>query len=256
MRKFITDNFYRYRQTILLMIVLIVAWQLFVNFFHISSWILPSPIQILLELGPEWHVLKTHLLSSLYLIIFGFVMGTLCGIGLALFMHLMPSVRKAIYPLLLISQNIPIIALAPLLVIWFGFGLLPKLIVIVLICFFPVSMNTLDGLNHTDRTSYLYMQIIGASNTQIFFKLEFPYALPYLFSGLKISATYSVLGAVIAEWLGASKGIGVYMLLSKNSFQTSHVFLAIGFIIFIALTLNALISFLENQIIRWNHKTI
>jgi ABC-type nitrate/sulfonate/bicarbonate transport system permease component len=170
-------------------------------------------------------------------------------------LHVIPRFKAGFYPLLILSQNIPTIALAPLLMIWFGFGLLPKVIVITLVCFFPVAIATLDGFVQTDRTMLGYMRMIGAGRRQIFFKLELPNALPYLFSGLKISATYSVMGAVIAEWLGSDKGIGVYMLLSKNSFRTDRVFAAIAIIVGLSLLLFGFIAFLEKLVIRWNVKS-
>jgi ABC-type nitrate/sulfonate/bicarbonate transport system permease component len=241
---------------IVLLSALVIVWQLVVELAHVPEWILPSPIHIVTEIPAEWQVLNEHMTSTIFLVTMGFLLGSLIGIVVAVGMHAVPFMKKATFPLLVISQNIPIIALAPLLMIWFGFGILPKLMVIMLICFFPVTINVLDGLQQTDRTSYLYMQMIGASKTQTFYKLEFPYALPFLFSGLKISATYSVLGAVIAEWLGASKGIGVYMLLAKNSFQTDHVFLAIFLIVAIALFITGCISFVEKYLVRWNQKSV
>ncbi len=233
---------------------LLLGWQVGVTLANTPQWLLPSPLHILQEVTVEWPKLQVHLISTIQLISLGYVVGCVFGVLIGFFLHHLPWARSGLYPLLVVSQNIPIIALAPLLMIWFGFGVVPKLLVILLICFFPVSVNLLDGLRQTDRSSYHYLQMIGASKKQIFFKLEFPYALPYLFSGLKISATYSVMGAVIAEWLGSFQGIGVYMLLSKNSFQTDHVFLAIGLIVILALGLNGLISLIEHAVIRWNKK--
>ncbi len=148
--------------------------------------------------------------------------------------------KGVFYPLLILSQNIPTITLAPLLMIWFGFGLLPKLIVITLVCFFPCCGRGL-GRAHADRFGHdeLYENDWGHEKSRFFFKLELPGALPSVFSGLKIAAAYSVMGAVIAEWLGSDKGIGVYMLLQKASFRTDRMFVAIFIIVLLSLAYSA-----------------
>lgn len=145
----------------------------------------------------------------------------------------------------------PSIALGPLLIIWFGFGLLPKIVLITLVCFFPVAVAAMGGLAQSDRVMLNYMKMAGASNWQIFTKLELPGSLPSLFSGLKISATYAVMGAVVAEWIGADKGIGYYMLLQKASYRTDRMFVAIVIIVLLSLVLFALIALLERWLVRW-----
>ena len=173
------------------------------------------------------------------------------GLITAILLHLLPYLKDALYPLLILSQNIPTIVLAPLLVIWFGFGMLPKIIVITLVCFFPVTVAALDGFKQTPSELRHYLAMAGANKWQLFSKLEFPYALPSIFSGIKISATYSVLGAVISEWLGAKEGVGVYMTLASSSFRTDRVFVAIFIIMILSLLLFALIQGLEKTLVRW-----
>jgi ABC-type nitrate/sulfonate/bicarbonate transport system permease component len=236
-------------------ILLLLIWQLAVTLANTPGWMLPSPWQIFTEGLRELSRLQLHTQSTIRITLLGFIVGSSIGLIVAFLLHAVPGFKAGFYPLLILSQNIPTIALAPLLMIWFGFGLLPKVIVITLVCFFPVAIATLDGFVQTDRTMLGYMRMIGAGRRQIFFKLELPNALPYLFSGLKISATYSVMGAVIAEWLGSDKGIGVYMLLSKNSFRTDRVFAAIAIIVGLSLLLFGFIAFLEKIVIRWNVKS-
>ncbi|GLI83346.1 hypothetical protein ANABIO32_10380 [Rossellomorea marisflavi] len=166
---------------------------------------------------------------------------------MAVTLHLLPGVREAVYPLMILSQNVPIIVLAPLLVIWFGFGLLPKFLVITLVCFFPIAVSTMDGFRQTRRQYIHYMKMAGATKGQIFRKVEWPHALPSIFSGLKIAATYSVMGAVISEWLGSQKGIGVYMTLASSAFRTDRVFVAIFAIMILSLLFFSIIVLLE----RW-----
>lgn len=236
---------------ILVLILLIIAWEISCRLCNIPGWLLPAPTEIVQEMVSGWSNYNGHLLATIKLIIIGFLIGSSVGIFIAVCLHLVPFLRQAFYPILIISQNIPIIVLAPLLVIWFGFGMLPKIIVITLVCFFPITVSLLDGFRQTDRDLLHYMQMAGATKRQIFWILEWPYALPSLFSGLKISATYSVMGAVISEWLGASKGIGVYMTLASSSFRTDRVFVAIMVIIILSLLFFLFILFLEKRIIRW-----
>ncbi|MMZ61014.1 putative aliphatic sulfonates transport permease protein SsuC [compost metagenome] len=219
--------------------------------FGIDKWVLPSPVDITREAAANKAGLWDHTLATLRLMFLGFVIGTLVGLIVAFVLHNIPILKSSLYPLVILSQNIPTIALAPLLMVWFGFGILPKIIVITLVCFFPVAVAAMDGLRGTDRTMMNYMQMIGASKIDIFRKLELPSALPSILSGVKIAATYSVMGAIIAEWIGADKGIGYYMMLQKSSFRTDRIFVAIAIIVILSLGMFLCISLLEKWIVRY-----
>lgn len=232
-------------------ILFLAVWQIAVPLFHIEKWILPSPADITKEAIAEAASLSQHTWATVQLTLLGFLIGTAVGLLTAMLLHLVPFLKSALYPLLILSQNIPTIALAPLLMIWFGFGLLPKIIVITLVCFFPVAVSTMDGLTQTDRGMMNYMRMAGASKAQIFRKLEVPHALPSVFSGVKIAATYSVMGAVIAEWIGTDRGIGYYMMLQKSAYRTDRVFVAMAIIVLLSLLLFALIALLEKILVRW-----
>lgn len=232
-------------------ILFLAVWQIAVPLFHIEKWILPSPADITKEAVAQAASLTEHTWATVKLTLLGFMIGTIVGLLTAMLLHLVPFLKAALYPLLILSQNIPTIALAPLLMIWFGFGLLPKIIVITLVCFFPVAVSTMDGLTQTDRTMMNYMRMAGAGKIQIFRKLEIPHALPSVFSGVKIAATYSVMGAVIAEWIGTDRGIGYYMMLQKSAYRTDRVFVAMAIIVILSLILFAIIALLEKLIIRW-----
>ncbi|MGE8203823.1 ABC transporter permease [Heyndrickxia sp. NPDC080065] len=238
----------------LVIILLFIIWESVTKIMEVPAWLLPAPSQILQEAITGWPNYSHHLLSTIQLALIGCLIGSSVGILVAICLHRVPFIRESFYPLLIVSQNIPVIVLAPLLVIWFGFGILPKIIVITLVCFFPITVAALDGFRQTSHELKHYMQMAGATKGQIFWKLEWPYALPSVFSGLKISATYSVMGAVISEWLGAKKGIGVYMTLASSSFRTDRVFVAIFLIIFLALLFFALIVRIENRVIKWRPK--
>ncbi len=230
-------------------------WQLCTFIFEIEKWILPSPLDITREAITGSAGLWEHTLATVKLTGLGFTIGTSVGLLIAIVLHLIPFLKSALYPLLILSQNVPTIALAPLLMIWFGFGLLPKVIVITLVCFFPVAIAMMGGLRQTDPVMLSYMRMIGANKRQIFIKLELPHALPSLFSGIKIAATYSVMGAVIAEWIGSTnKGIGHYMMLQKSSFRTDRMFIAIAIIVVLSLTMFAIIALLEKWFARWNRR--
>ena len=235
-------------------LLFLAGWQLAVSWFHVEEWILPPPSNIAQEAAAGAEGLLGHTLATLELTLLGFAIGTAVGLIISLLLHLVPWLKTALYPLLVVSQNVPTIALAPLLMIWFGFGILPKVIVITLVCFFPVAVAAMDGLARTDRTMMNYMEMAGATKWQTFRKLELPHALPSIFSGVRIAATYSVMGAVIGEWIGSDKGIGYFMLLQKSAYRTDRVFVAIFIIVLLSLLMVALITLLERRLIRWNPK--
>ena len=238
----------------MVLLLLFISWEIIVKFWRIPSWLLPAPSQIFNEAITNWPKFYVHLFSTVQLSLSGFVIGTFIGLVTAILLYLIPLLKDSLYPLLILSQNIPTIVLAPLLVIWFGFGILPKMIVITLVCFFPVTVAALDGFKQTPPELRHYLIMAGANKQQLFWKLEFPYSLPAIFSGVKISATYSVMGAVISEWLGAKNGIGVYMTLASSSFRTDRVFVAIFAIMILSLLFFAVILILEKITIRWHQK--
>ena len=238
---------------ILAVLALLLVWEVYVKVYQVEAWLLPAPTAIMREALNSSPRLWMHTVATLEIAIIGFILGTVVGLVLSVVLHtVFPPLRQAFYPLIILSQNIPIIALAPLLVVWFGFGILPKVLIIALMCFFPILIAALQGLDYPEPAMLDYLRMIGAKRSQIFYMLELPNSLPHLFSGLKVSATYSMMGAVISEWLGAQKGLGVYMRLSAASFRTDRVFVSIVIIVALSLLFFAFISFLEKRLIRWN----
>ncbi|GIN99763.1 nitrate ABC transporter permease [Brevibacillus halotolerans] len=236
---------------VLAVFLFLFIWQLATFIWKPEAWFLPSPLVIFQEGWNQAPQLTQHLWATLQITLLGFAIGSTTGLILAFLLHVTPPMKAALYPLLILSQNIPTIILAPLLMIWFGFGLLPKMILITLVCFFPVTLSTMTGLAQTDSQIKRYMLMIGATRQQIFWKLELPHSLASMFSGLKISATYSVMGAVISEWLGSQKGIGVYMLMAKASFRADRVFVTMFLIVIVSCLLFGLIRLLERWALRW-----
>lgn len=219
--------------------------------WDIDHWMLPSPVSIVQEAIKVWPRLMEHTGATVQLTLYGFVGGSAVGFVLAALLHLIPGVRTAVYPLLILSQNVPIIAIAPILMMMFGFGLLPKVLLVMMVCFFPITIAMLGGLTNTDVQLRNYLQMIGIRKWQLFWRLELPHAIVHLFSGLKIAASYSVLSAVVAEWLGTKKGLGAFMLLSSKGFMPGRVFAAVIIIIIFSLTLFGLVSLAERLVIRW-----
>lgn len=235
----------------LVVLLLFLFWEVITLVKEIPAWLLPAPSVIFMEAAVSYPLFLPDIGATLTLAITGLLLGSSLGFLIAMVLHLIPSLKNAIYPLLILSQNVPIIVLAPLLVIWFGFGFLPKLLIIILVCFFPVTIASLGGFSHVPGELLNYMKMSGATGFQVFTKLELPNALSPMFSGLKIAATYSVMGAVISEWLGAEKGIGVFMTLSSSAFRTDRVFIAIFIIVFFSMLLYSIIVIIERNVVKW-----
>lgn len=200
-------------------------------------------------------MLGTHMLATFYLALFGLALGLIIGIIVAILIHVVPYLREAFAPLLVLSQNVPLIALGPLLMIWFGFGWTPKLILLVLVCFFPIALSILMGLGQAEPQLREYLGMIGASRWERLKRLEFPASLTYLFSGLRIAATYVVSSAIVAEWLGANKGIGFYLKLKFNGFDQPGVFGSIVCVVTLSFLFYYAVVIAERLIIRWRPRS-
>lgn len=236
--------------TMMILLILIV-WELIVRFELVYSWLIPSPIGVASEIISIWPRLMEHLLATLKLTTLGFLGGTAAGFVLAAILHFLPWVRKAIYPVLILSQNVPVIVTAPIITMLLGYDLFPKVLLIVLVCFFPICIAMLSGLAQSDYALQNYMRMIGSTRWQLFVHLQLPSSLTNLFAGLKIAASYSVLSAVVAEWLSPKIGLGGFMILSSRGYMPERVFAAVFFIVLTSLVLFWIVSFIERCCIRW-----
>ena len=188
--------------------------------------------------------------GTLRITLLGFGAGALLGFLIAALLHVIPWAKSGFYPLLVLSQNVPIMAIGPLLVLWFGFGMLPRVILIALVTFFPVAVAMMTGLSKSDGRLFEYMRMIGASPNQLFWRLELPGAMPHLFSGLKIAASYSVISAIYAEAIGSDSGLGYFILIAQHGFETVKVFAAIAVIVLLSLALFGVIALAERLFVR------
>lgn len=227
------------------------VWQGAVTLGWVASWLIPAPAAVVAEAIDVWPRLMMHTGATLRLALAGFGAGTAAGFGLAALLHLLPGVRRGIYPLLILSQSVPIIVLAPIMTMLFGYGLLPKLLLVILVCFFPVAVAMMGGLANTDPALAHYMRMIGAGRWTLFWRLELPNAIVHLFSGLKIAASYSVVSAVFAEQLSPKTGLGGFMVLSARGYMPERSFAAALLIIAVSLALFGLIVWAERLVIRW-----
>lgn len=236
--------------TVFFMIILM-SWQYIVDRGIVARYILPSPLDIIITIFRILPELKPHIITTLEEAFTGFFIAILLAIILAVLMDSFSLVKRAFYPLFIVSQTIPIIVLLPLLIMWFGFDKLPKIIVVILVCFFPIVVNLLEGLESIDRDMLNLFKSMKANYFQIFKFAKFPAALISFFSGLKIAATYSVMGAVIGEWMGGKDGLGVYMTRVRQSFALDKVFSAIVIIILLSLILFKTIELIQYLTMPW-----
>ena len=212
---------------------------------------LPAPTRILSALWDQRDAAAHHTLVTLGETVVGFGCSLVLALAAAVLMDLVPAVRRALYPLLVGSQAVPILVVAPILVLWFGFGLLPKAIVIVLLTFFPIVVGLLDGFAAVEPEAADLLRTYGATERQALVKLRFPAALPSFFTGLRIATTYAVLGAVYAEYVGAFDGLGIWILTSQKSFRIDLVFGAVLIVLVISVILFALVGRLERAVVPW-----
>ncbi len=236
---------------VILILFVILSWQLVAIRSGLSSFILPSPAQVVEAAWETRDLLASAIGTTMIETIIGLAVAILLGIAIAAAMDLSSFLRRALYPILVTSQTVQMLAIAPLLIIWFGFGLLPKVIIVVLICFFPMAVSTADGLASADPDHVSLLRAMGATRGQVWRLVRLPSALPSFFSGLRIAVSYSVVGATIGEWVGGSGGLGLYMLRSKNALATDQVFVAIVITSAISIGLFAMIYFLERALLPW-----
>jgi ABC-type nitrate/sulfonate/bicarbonate transport system permease component len=254
MKKHIHWN--RYWQFILpslFLIVILFFWEYITRSGKIDKWILPAPFEIVRAFWYSCSLLLFHASATIHETILGMIIAVFSGILIASLLEQVNFLKNTLYPFLIVSQTIPIISVAPLLILWFGFGMKAKIFIVALVCFFPITINLLDGFRTVDPEQIKLLRTMGARPWQLFSKVKIPSAMPFLFAGLKIAATYSVMSAIIGEWLGAAKGLGIYMTRASHSYMTANVFAAIAMIILVSFAFYLVIEVLERIMIPWHY---
>lgn len=245
------------RQGLLLPLLILFSglglWETAVQIYQVPHYILPAPSAIVVTLVQKRASLGHHTLITLQEMLFGFGLATTVGITLAILMFEIPVLERALYPYVIGSQTVPVFAIAPLLVLWLGYGILSKVLMAAIIVFFPIVLNTLDGLKAADADTVSLLRVMRASRWQVLWKVQFPSALPFILSGAKIGISISTIGAVIGEWVGAKAGLGRLMLDANSQLQVSLVFAAIICLTVMGLGLFGAMIFIERWLTPWRH---
>ncbi|MBO5158020.1 MAG: ABC transporter permease [Lachnospiraceae bacterium] len=231
--------------------IVLILWQMICSFGVVDSFMLPSPVQVVKAFIEEFPTLMEHSLVTLSEAFIGLALGILLGFVMAVLMDQFEPLYKACYPLIVLSQTIPTVAIAPLLVLWFGYEMAPKVILIVITTFFPITVGLLNGFKAADQDSINLLRAMGAGRWQIFSVVKLPGAMSQFFAGLRISASYAVVGAVISEWLGGFSGLGVYMTRVKKAFSFDKMFAVIFLISIISLLLMKGVDLLQKKCMPW-----
>lgn len=237
------------------LVTLVLLWELLARLEVVASYLVPAPTAVLERMISDWDVVWDHTLTTLIEIGAGFSLGAVTGIVLALPIAYSSVFRNTIYPLIVASQAVPKIAIAPLLVLWLGFGLWPKIVITALMVFFPVVVTAAEGFGSVDRSLLELLRSVSAPRRQVFTRVTLPHALPRIMAGLKIGITLAVVGAIVGEWVGADSGLG-YLLVYANTFLDSTLlFAALVLLVVIGVVLFTLVGGIERLLMPWQYRS-
>jgi NitT/TauT family transport system permease protein len=237
---------------VLVFLLILLIWEIIVLVFSIPVYLLPKPSQIISVLLSDFGRLIPHIRITFFEAFLGFLIGSFFGWLLAVIFSFSETIEKALYPYAIALKSVPIVALAPLLVVWFGNGLLPKVLISAIISFFPVVVNVVKGIKTVDTEAIDLFNSLSATKRQIFTKLQFYNSMPYLFSALRISATLSVIGAIVGEFSGADKGLGFFILISSHRLETIDMFIGIVLSSIMGILFFYFVNILEKWIAPWS----
>ena len=239
---------------VLLALMVLAAWEMLVRLFGVPEYLLPGPVSIAGAFWESRGLLLEHTVPTASEALLGFAGAAVAGVVSGLLINRSALAERTLYPWLVVSQTLPVIAIAPILVTWFGYGPLPKVLVVVLFCFFPITVATVDGFRATDPDLIRLMRSFGTTRRRIFYMVEVPGALPFLFGGVRLAVTYSVIGAVVGEWVGSSEGLGFLMIQDKSQFEIARLFAEIAVLSAMGVTLFLLVALVQRLTAPWTLK--
>jgi NitT/TauT family transport system permease protein len=231
-----------------------VLWELAIRLFRVPTFVLPAPSAVIRSLIENWAQLASATQSTALEILLGFVLAAITGIAIALVIVRFDRFGRALYPLIVLFQNVPKVALAPIFILWFGFDLAPKVLLIVVIAFFPVAIDMLVGLQSVEPSFVALMQSVGASRSKILLDVRIPHSLPHLMAGLKVAITFSVIGAIVGEFAGASRGLGYMIQFASTQLDTPLIFAALLVVSVLGLAFYYVVEFAERVLVPWAPK--
>ena len=241
---------------VLLLALAVAAWELVVRAFDVQDYVFPAPTAVASSFDHDAALLWLATLVTLREVVLGYALAVIVALAVAVAVHFSAALRRALLPILVLSQTVPTVVLAPVLAIVLGYGLTPKLVVVAVVCFFPIVVNAVDGLRATDGELIRMMRTLHGSRLAIFRRVEWPGALPAIFSGARIAATYAAVGAVFGEWAGSTSGLGFVMLQAQPALETDRIFAAVLILSALALGLYALVTLAERLLVPWKSEVV
>jgi NitT/TauT family transport system permease protein len=244
----------RFAPGLVLFVAVIVLWEIAIDLFKVPLFVLPAPSDIAAALRANASVLASATLVTAKEVLIGFVLAVVVGVALALLIVRFHLLGRALYPLIVLFQTVPKVALAPIFILWFGYDLAPKVLLITVIAFFPVTLGTLAGLQSVEQSFISLMRSVGARNNDIMLHVRIPHALPHLMAGMKVAITFSVIGAIVGEFAGASAGLGYVIQFASTQLDTPMVFAALVVVSIVGVAFYYVIELLEHLLVPWAPK--
>lgn len=239
---------------IALSVSVLIFWEAVIRLFKVPTFVLPAPTAIVESLIANWRALAFAAQATALEVLFGFVLSAIVGVLVALVIVRFERFGRALYPLIVLFQNVPKVALAPIFILWFGYDLAPKILLIVVIAFFPVAIDMLAGLQSVEPSFVSLMRSVGASKTKILMRVRIPHSLPHLMAGLKVAITFSVIGAIVGEFAGANKGLGYMIQFASTQLDTPLIFAALIVVSVLGLAFYYIVEYAERVLVPWAPK--
>ncbi len=236
------------------LLLLLLVWEGLVRALSVPSYVLPAPTRMFAALWTDRATLASHACVTVLEALGGMGISLACAVVLGILMDANEGIKAAIYPILVVTQTVPMIVLSPILILYLGFGLAPKILTVVLMCFFPIVVSFADGMGQIDPAYANLVRSYGGTRLQVYTQVKIPYAMPALLSGLKVAATYSISGAVVGEWIASQAGLGYYLLRVKNSYALDKMFACVIVIILLSLAMNGLIWLIRKLFLPYLNK--